>query len=571
MIMSYRQKTITAGVAAGIFIVVLFSHFVSRNITSGDSAYSIHTAMSIIKDGNIDLDEYEEVIKARTNQLYTVKQLNGHYYYAYPVGAPVLSIPIVFLVNEVLPPLLDSFPSVEKYVRNRVNLQSVPIDPESIHSLVEVFIASIWIALTAICLYFVALNFVGARIALLVVFIFAFCTGAWSSASRALWPHAPSMFMLALTLLIIIRSDKKPHLIWLSSIPLAFSYIIRPTNIISVIVFTVFVFFRYRKFFLRYFSGLVIPLGMHFIFSYKTYGALISPTYMSQGFTPGPNFAEGLFGVLISPSRGLFIFSPIFLFVFLGVFLKIKKNQFATYDNYLLAILFFHWLMIGIFPRWWAGWSFGPRYFSDVIPFLIYFLLPTLKLPKTLKGAKKWAYNSLFACFVIFGFFVHFRGAMHRDVLYWNASPVSIDLALERLWDWKDVQFLRGMFNDHSDFIYRARLDRISMVDEEDLRFKIRVSNTGTYKWKRKTNEVLRVGCRIFKNRDDDASLVRELREELPKDVIRKGDSFDTIFIIKKELLDKGRYKIEFDLIRENKFWFKTIGSESLIDHFVIL
>jgi hypothetical protein len=560
MNMSYRKKTITAGVAGSIFLVVLFSHFLSRNLTSGDSAYSIHTAMSIIKDGNIDLDEYEEVIKARTNQLYTVKQLNGHYYYAYPVGAPVLSIPIVFLVNEFLPPLLDSFPSIEKYIRNRVNLQSGAIVPESIHSLVEVFIASISIALTAVCLYFVAINFVGARTALLVVFIFAFCTGAWSSASRALWPHGPSMFMLALALLIIIRSDKKPNLIWLASIPLALSYIIRPTNIVSVIAFTILVFFRYRKFFLRYLSGLVIPLGIYFIFSFITYGALISPTYMSQGFLPGSNFAEGLFGVLISPSRGLFIFSPV-----------LKKNQFAIHDNYLLGILFFHWLMIGTFPRWWAGWSFGPRYFSDVIPFLIYFMLPALKLPITLKGAKYWAYNSLIAFFVAFGFFVHFRGAMHRDVLYWNASPVSIDLALERLWDWKDVQFLRGMFNDHSDFFYRARLDRISMVDEEDLRYTIRISNTGTYNLKRRTNEVLRVGCRVFNNREDDASLVLELREELPKDVIRKGDSFDTTFIIEKELLEKGSYMIEFDLIRENKVWFKTIGSESLIDNFIIL
>ena len=569
--MSYRKKTITTGVAAGIFIVVLFSHFVSKNITSGDSAYSIHTAMSIIRDGNIDLDEYEEVIKARTNHLYTVKQLNGHYYYAYPVGAPVLSIPIVFLVNKVLPTLLDSFPSVEKYVRNRVNLQSGPIVPESIHSLIEVFIASIWIALTAICLYFVAKNLVGAKTALLVVFIFAFCTGAWSSASRALFPHGPSMFMLALTLLIIIRSDKKPHLIWLASIPLALSYIIRPTNIISVIVFTVFVFFRYRKFFLPYISGLFIPLGMHFIFSYITYGALIPPTYMSQGFMPGPNFAEGLLGVLFSPSRGLFIFSPIFLFIFLGIFLKIKKNQFLTHDKYVLAILFFHWLMIGTFPRWWAGWSFGPRYFSDVIPFLIYFMLPALKLPKTLKGVKNWAYKSMFAGFVIFGFFVHFRGAMHRDVLYWNESPVSVDLALERLWDWNDMQFLRGFVNEHADFSFKAKIEKISFSDADDLRFLIRVSNTGTYKWKRKTNEVLRVGCRIFKTWDDDAFPDLELKEELPRDVIKKGDSFDTVFVIKKESLDRGMYKIEIDLVRENIFWFTAIGSQSLIDYFVIL
>jgi len=569
--MSYRKKTITTGVAAGIFIVVLFSHFLSRNLTSGDSAYSIHTAMSIIKDGNIDLDEYEEVIKARTNHLHTVKQLNGHYYYAYPVGAPVLSIPIVFLVNEVLPPLLNSFPSVEKYIRNRVNLQSGPIVSESIHSLVEVLIASIWIALTACCLYFITIPILGTRTSLFVIFIFAFCTSAWSSASRALWPHGPSMFMLALTLLIIIRSEKKPFLIWLASIPLAFSYIIRPTNIISVIVFTVFVFFRYRKFFWRYFLGLVTLLGIYFVFSYKTYGALISPTYMNQGVMPEPNFVEGLLGVLFSPSRGLFIFSPIFLFIFFGVFLKIKKKQFTTHDNYLLAILICHWLMIGMFPRWWGVWSFGPRYFSDIIPYLIYFMLPAFEFPKLLKGAKRWVYSGVLLSFVVFGFFVHFRGAMHKDVLDWNAFPASIDLTLERLWDWKDMQFLRGFVNEHADFSFKAKIEKISFSDADDLRFLIRVSNTGTYKWKRKTNEVLRVGCRIFKTWDDDAFPDLELREELPRDVIKKGDSFDTVFVIKKESLDRGLYKIEIDLVRGNIFWFRTIGSQSFIDYFDLL
>jgi len=41
-----------------IFLVVFISHFVSRNVTSFDSAWSIHTAMSIIKEGNTNLDEY---------------------------------------------------------------------------------------------------------------------------------------------------------------------------------------------------------------------------------------------------------------------------------------------------------------------------------------------------------------------------------------------------------------------------------------------------------------------------------------------------------------------------------
>ena len=111
---------------------------------------------------------------------------------------------------------------------------------------------------------------------------------------------------------------------------------------------------------------------------------------------PGRNFAEGLLGVLFSPSRGLFIFSPIFFFSILGIFLKIKQHQLQPQDKYIIGIIFFHWIMVGIFPRWWAGWSFGARYFSDILPYLIYFLLPVLKYEKMFAGVKKMAYRTLF-------------------------------------------------------------------------------------------------------------------------------------------------------------------------------
>jgi len=568
--MKYKSKFISIIVLGSIFIIVLVSHFFSPNITSGDSVYSIHTAVSIIKEHNIDLNEYEEIIKTKKNQRYCVKQLDGHYYYSYPLGVSFLSVPFVYLTDKILPYLMDFFPSCEKYIRNRGNLEFGPINSITAHSIVEVFIASIFVALTALCIYFNAKNSLDVKSSLLIVFIFAFCTPAWSTASRALWQHGPSMFMLSITLYIISQSKKRPHLISLASIPLAFSYIIRQTNIVSVVLLTIFVFLHYRSYFGFYLSGMVVLLGAFFIFNYTVYESLIPPTYISQGVLPGRNFAEGLLGVLLSPSRGLFIFSPIFIFSLYGIFLKIKYHQFEIIDKYLLTILFFHWIIIGTFPRWWAGWSFGPRYFSDIIPYFIYFMFPVLKHQMMFKDIKRWAYNCLFYCFIIFSFFVHFRGAVYADVIYWNALPVSIDLTLERLWEWKDIQFLRGLINEHSDFSYKAQIDLISFTDKEDLCFLIRVSNTGSYKWKRTTDEILRIGCRVFDAQDEKASTVAEIRKELPKNVMEKRDSFETTFIIKKNYLGKGSYKIIFDLVRENKYWFETIGSPPLVNYFII-
>ena len=41
--------------------------------------------------------------------------------------------------------------------------------------------------------------------------------------------------------------------------------------------------------------------------------------------------------------------------------------------------------------------------------------------------------------------FVHYRGANAADVMDWNGSPAPIDLYPQRVWDWRDPQWLRGI------------------------------------------------------------------------------------------------------------------------------
>lgn len=53
--------------------------------------------------------------------------------------------------------------------------------------------------------------FLNTRYSLLTVFIFAFCTSAWSTGSRALWQHGPSMLMLSAALYLILSAREKPH------------------------------------------------------------------------------------------------------------------------------------------------------------------------------------------------------------------------------------------------------------------------------------------------------------------------------------------------------------------------
>jgi len=124
---------------------------------------------------------------------------------------------------------------------------------------------------------------------------------------------------------------------------------------------------------------------------------------------------------------------------------KIRNKQSNTLDYFLLGIVFLHWVAISRYGHWWAGHSFGPRFFSDMIPYFIYFLIPVVAGMPKLKGMRKAVFASIFFCFILISLFAHYRGATNWDVHAWNRDPVDVDRNPARLWDWHDIQLLRGI------------------------------------------------------------------------------------------------------------------------------
>lgn len=426
-----------------IFWVVFIVYFNSKNIISFDSKWIVHTAMSIIKQGNADLDEYKKIIG---DSDYRIENINTHIYTVYPIGISVIALPFVFAIDKGLNLMLSKFPRLEEYIKEYIKMRSHTcpnrINVISVFLGVELFIASLIVAITAVFIYLLARLFLDIQYSLLVTFIFAFCTSAWSIASRALWKHGPTMLMLTLALYLILLAKDKPWLIQFVSIPLAFSFTICSTNIISIFLLTAFVLIQYKKYFLHYFLWGMIIIIPFLIFSFKVY---CSPYYLFSILQLNPHFFEGLAGNLISPGRGLFIFSPILLFSIFGLTLKIKNKQMVKLDYFLCGIIFFHWISMSSCYQWWAGHSFGPRYLSNMIPYFIYFLIPAVAVISKLKGMRKAVFNFFFFSFLVISLFVHYRGATNWDVYVWNTDPVDIDEKPQRAWDWHDIQFLRGI------------------------------------------------------------------------------------------------------------------------------
>ena len=439
------KRLSSAIILVSIFFSVFISHLSSRNINSSDSKWSIPTALSIIKEGNTDLDEYKEMLEK--SNYYTIERIDGHYYTPYPIGVSIIAIPFVYAIEKSLDILSSTVRKLGKYYTK--DREYSPPDSFSIVSIapgIELFIASFIVAVNAIFIYLICHRFVERKSSLLISFIFAFCTSAWSIASRGLWQHGPSMLLLTITLYLILLSKNKPGLIQFTSIPLVFSYVVRPTNSISIFLLTVFVLIQYRRYFLRYFLWAMTVTIPFALFNLSVYHSFLSPYYkLWRLLRLDPEFFGALGGNLISPSRGLFVFSAILVFSLYGIILKINERKFETLDCFLLSIILLHWVTISSFPNWWGGHSFGPRYFSDMVPYFIYFLIPAVTGILTFKGAKRIIIVSLFLCCVLSSFLIHYRGATDWDVYVWNNQPVNIDENPARVWDWHDIQFLRGI------------------------------------------------------------------------------------------------------------------------------
>jgi hypothetical protein len=169
-------------------------------------------------------------------------------------------------------------------------------------------------------------------------------------------------------------------------------------------------------------------------------GTLLPPYYSPALLEGERHLATALAGTLISPSRGLFVFVPVLLFSIVGLGLKVHRRTIDGLDLVLAAILLCHWIVISSYPIWWAGHSFGPRYFTDVLPYFFFLMIPAISALRW-DSIRSQAATLAFVTATLFGAAIHLRAATSWAPWAWNSEPVNADAA--RAWDWKDPQFLR--------------------------------------------------------------------------------------------------------------------------------
>jgi hypothetical protein len=223
--------------------------------------------------------------------------------------------------------------------------------------------------------------------------------------------------------------------------------VMRPTNGLFVIAATVLVAVKHRRELPRYLLAAAAVALPFCAYNLHVYGALFAPYYQAARIIPASAalFVEALAGNLVSPARGLLVFSPVFLFATWGAVLHWRERRNRAEVIAWSGVIVLHWLAVSGFPHWWGGYSYGPRFMTDLTPSLCWFLAPVIaQLPGELRsGAWKRPVAVGFSLTLVWSAFAHGRGATSRAAEAWNAYPADVDTNPHRLWDYGDLPFLR--------------------------------------------------------------------------------------------------------------------------------
>jgi hypothetical protein len=447
-------------VAVALAALVFGIHVFSPVAQPYDSVWTIHTTESLLRHGDANLNEYISALEAaefyhiecvfpdgsRIRRLHQASDCQGgSLYHFYPLGVPLMTLPAVAVMKGILgmlqPGLGDWAASTPRSEFQRRFLRG---DLTGATGITQLVIASLLIAASTALFYLLVREWLGWKGAVVLALLFAFGSPAWSTGSRALWMHGYSMFLLTAAFLLVRRAAPGPRWpIVLAGALLMFSFFVRPTNVIALVAVAVWTLWRGRRDAFSFLMGCA-PVCLAFAAIHLQIYHSLLPAYSQvrradeAGLAFGAHVPVALVGNLVSPSRGLFVFTPAVLFALAGLWLWWRDRRERPWAILLASIFGGHYLLISFYEHWFGGHGYGPRYFADLAPLLI------LPIAAFLVERPGKALGTVFAMACAISVFMHSQGAWCWPCQEWDHKPREIGETQWRLWDWGDPMFLRG-------------------------------------------------------------------------------------------------------------------------------
>ena len=258
-----------------------------------------------------------------------------------------------------------------------LGLEPTPRNVEHLERLTSAFLA----ALTLLFVFRVfSLSFQDTT-AFMLIFIFAFATPWLNTTPFCLWSHTG--FILGLSLSLTLLAKLKDQWAWgaLFGFIVSAAALIRPPAALILLPFYLYACIVHRQRTLSILFG-SLPLPLLQLFYNHSYNGKVTRFAISSYFIDLFNssatshfinkmtFFKTFYGLLFSPSRGLFIYCPFLVFIFFALHHKFDIPKKFIYGTALTL----HFLLITQWSVWWGGHSYGPRLLLDAMPLMLIIL-----------------------------------------------------------------------------------------------------------------------------------------------------------------------------------------------------
>lgn len=363
-------RDVLVGLLLGLCCFVVYNAN-GRAISAGDAIPARYLPFAILKHGTVRLDPIVSVTAQGRTMPADATRLEGAFWVL-----PTSDGHRVSLYSVVLPVVISPL-----YVPAVAYLDSIgwtDANVDYVGRVMEKLVASGITALSASLLFLALRRRVSTGVAALLTVAYALGTSAWVVSSQALWQHGLAQLLLVIVLLCV-TGPATPTRMVIAGLCCGLIGGNRPPDVVLAGALGLYGLYWAGRRASWLVVSAALPMVLVLVYNLAIVGALIG----GYGLLGKMDFLRsdawwltwGIGGLLVSPARGLLVFSPFLLFLGLA-----WRHRPATKPERLLALAIVVAVVVQIagYARtdWRAGFSWGPRFLTDLVPLLIWLLAP---------------------------------------------------------------------------------------------------------------------------------------------------------------------------------------------------
>jgi hypothetical protein len=422
---SLGRRELRASLLIGLCCLLVYNAN-RRAITAGDTYPARYMPFAIWQYHTVLLDP----IRALTAQgrggtaFWMADAPGGHTISQYPVVLPVLLSPLY------LPAV--GYLRLGGWTDARL---------DHVARVMEKLSASLLAAISAALLYLLLRRRAAAPIALLLTLAYAFGTTTWVISSQALWQHGMAELLVIGALLLLTGPCTTARALAAGLLCGLIAGNRPPDVILAAALGAYGLFWAGRRRAALLVAAAALPLGLVLLYNFGVadhlaggYGSLNKAHYFFKH-----DLLSGLGGLLFSPTRGLFVFSPFLLFLVLA-WRHPPRDRGERGLTLAMSAGIVLQLLLYAKTDWRAGIAWGPRYMTDLLPMLLWMLVPVVA---SLRGFGR-------TCFLLA---VGVAVAIEAIGAFWYTGATDSALfavasgpdPMRAAWDWRNAPFLASL------------------------------------------------------------------------------------------------------------------------------